>query len=201
MKHRLVFILHAALLPALIATAPALAEKADSEKEIHVESNQVAVDNVKQISTYTGNVVLTQGTLVMKGTRLVVTTSPEGYDFATLYAPPGGLATMRQKRDGGPDLWMEGEASDRVTYDQKTSIATLYSNAKVRRLTGPKTTDESTGAFLSYNGQTEVVTGANSESGESKPGGGRVSVVIQPHNHAAPKDTKDSTTEAKDKAE
>ncbi len=125
----------------------------------------------------------------MKGARLVHVTTPEGYDFFTLYAPPGGLATMRQKRDGGADLWMEGEAADRVTYDQKISIATLYSNAKVRRLTGTKTTDESDGAFLSYNSQTEVVTGANTESGVSKPGGGRVTAsVIQPHNHSEAKD-------------
>jgi lipopolysaccharide export system protein LptA len=176
------------LLAALLACSGAHAEKADSEKEIHVESDKVAVDNVKQISTYTGNVILTQGTLIMKGVKLVVTTSPEGYDFATLYAVPGGLATMRQKRDGGPDLWMEGEAADRVTYDQKTSIATLYTNAKVRRLTGTKTTDESSGAYLSYNSQTEVVTGANQESGESKPNGGRVTVVIQPHPHPDAKD-------------
>ncbi len=101
---------------------------------------------------------------------------------------------MRQKRDGGADLWMEGEAADRITYDQKTSLATLYTNAKVRRLTGPKTTDESQGAFLSYNSQTEYVTGANNESGTSVPGEPpRVITIIQPHHPPAdshPTDTK-----------
>jgi lipopolysaccharide export system protein LptA len=42
----------------------------------------------------------------MKGTKLIVTESPDGWQFATMYATPGGLATMRQKRDGGPDLGM-----------------------------------------------------------------------------------------------
>ncbi|MFI4938871.1 MAG: lipopolysaccharide transport periplasmic protein LptA [Burkholderiales bacterium] len=162
------------------------AEKADSQKPYNVSADNMVDDDVKQIRTWTGNVILIQGTMILKGTKLVVTTSPDNYDFATLYAPAGGRATMRQKRDGGPDLWMEGEATDRITYDQKTSIVKLFANAKLRRLTGAKPTDEATGAFLSYNSQTEIVTGANTEAGDSKPGAGRVIVVIQPH--PAPKD-------------
>jgi lipopolysaccharide export system protein LptA len=164
------------------------AEKADSEKEQTITADHEETENVKQIYTYTGNVIVTQGTMIMKGTKLVVTTSPDGYDFGTMYAPSGGLATMRQKRDGGPDLWMEGEAADRITYDQKTSVAKLFSKAKIRRLTGAKPTDEAAGAFLSYNSQTEIVTGSNTESGESKSGAGRVTVVIQPHVHPDSKD-------------
>lgn len=182
------------LLPFTLIALPLLflgnarAEKADSEKEMNITSDHVEDDDIKQIKTFIGNVILTQGTLMLKGTKLIVTTSPDGWEFATLFAPPGGLATMRQKRDGGTDLWMEGEAVDRITYDQKTSVAKLFSNAKVRRLTGVKKTDEATGACLSYNGQTENVTGSNSEDCNSKPGSGRVTVVIQPHNHADGKD-------------
>ena len=164
------------------------AEKADSDKPIDIISHHVDVDNVKQVSTYSGEVVLTQGTLIMKGTKLVDVTSPDGWHFATLYAPPGGLATMRQKRDGGPDLWMEGEAADRITYDQKTQVATLYSKGKIRRLTGAKQTDESDGAYLSYNSQTEIVTGSNNTNGKSVPGGGFVHVTIEPHEHPEQKD-------------
>ena len=165
----------------LLLLSNAHAEKADSQKEIAATGDKVDVDDIKQIRVVTGNVVLTQGTLIMKGAKLVITTSPDGWQFGTMYAPSGGLATMRQKRDGGPDLWMEGEASDRITYDEKTSIAVLYTNAKVRRLTGTQKTDESTAAYLSYNSQTEIVNGANTESGESKPGAGRATITMQPH--------------------
>jgi lipopolysaccharide export system protein LptA len=167
----------------LLLLSNAHAEKADSQKEIAATGDKVDVDDIKQIRVVTGNVVLTQGTLIMKGAKLVITTSPDGWQFGTMYAPSGGLATMRQKRDGGPDLWMEGEASDRITYDEKTSIAVLYTNAKVRRLTGTQKTDESTAAYLSYNSQTEIVNGANTESGESKPGAGRATITMQPHSH------------------
>ena len=188
MKYRLPFCITIAL--HLLLAGNAYAEKADSEKQIEISAIKSEDDDIKQIKTFTGNVVLIQGTLILKGTKLVVTTSPDGWEFATLYAPAGGLATMRQKRDGGPDLWMEGEASDKITYDQKTSVSKLFSNAKVRRLTGTKITDDAAGAYLSYNGQSEVITGANNESGESKPGEGRVKVKIQPHNHPEAKDNK-----------
>ena len=178
-------ILLATVLPLLASTA--LAEKADAQKEKKITADHSDVDNVNQVYTYTGNVVVTQGTLILKGAKLVDTTTKEGYNYAILYAPAGGRATMRQKRDGGPDLWMEGEAADKITYEEKSSEAKLFVNAKVRRLTGVKTTDESDGAYLSYNSQTEIVTGANNESGVSKPGEGQVTVTIQPHVPEAPK--------------
>jgi lipopolysaccharide export system protein LptA len=183
----------------LFTAGLAHAEKADSDKKIDIECDNSVNDDVKLIRTCTGNVILTQGTLIMKGTKLVVTETPDGWSFSTLYAPPGGLATMRQKRDGGPDLWMEGEAADRITYDQKTGVASMYGKAKARRLDGKVKTDEATGPFLSYNGQTEIVTGAMSPSGETKGDGiERPHIEIQPHHppanasaaSSAPADTK-----------
>src|SRR3954465_14052127 len=110
------------------------AEKADADKPTNVEANQMAYDDIKQINTFTGSVVLTRGTLIMKADRMVVTQDPAGYQFATLYAAPGGLATFRQKRDGGPNLWIEGYAADRIEYDSKTEIAKFYVKAKVKLL-------------------------------------------------------------------
>lgn len=186
MKQRLIPLLLIAL--QLAGGGKVFAEKADSEKAYSVIADKMIDDDVKQIRTWSGDVILTQGTLTLKGAKLVTVTSPDGYMFATLYAPAGGLATMRQKRDGGPDLWMEGEGADRITYDQKTSVANLYLNAKVRRLTGTKTTDEAQGAFISYNSQTEIVTGANDVSGTSKPGKDRVIFTSQSKDHPPPKD-------------
>src|SRR5277367_5829041 len=96
----------------ILLVGNACAEKADSDKPTEIVSIKSEVDDIKQIRTFTGNVVLTRGTLIMKGSKLVITATPDGWDFGTMYAPSGGLATMRQKRDGGADLWMEGEAAD-----------------------------------------------------------------------------------------
>ena len=162
----------------------AYAEKADADKPTNVEANQLAYDDVKQINTFTGNVILTRGTLIMKAEKMVVTQSPEGYQFATLYAAPGGFATFRQKRDGGPNLWIEGQAADRIEYDGKTEIAKLFSKAKVRLLEGTQPTDEVEGEFISYDSRNEFYSVNNTPTGDSKPGAGRIRATIQPRKDA-----------------
>ena len=171
-----------------IATAPNVhAEKADSNKPTIVDADQMAYDDVKQINTFTGTVVLTRGTLVMKAARVVVTQDAAGYQFATLFAAPGGLASFRQKRDGGTDLWIEGEA-ERIEYDGKTELAKLFSKAKMRRLEGTKPTDEVEGEFISYDSRTEFFAVNNTVTGgQGKPGSGRIKAVIQPRTPGAAK--------------
>jgi len=61
-----------------------------------------------------------------------------------------------------------------ITYDQKTSVATLILKAKVRRLTGTQTTDECDAAYIAYNSQTEVVKGIKDVGGISQPGEERI---------------------------
>ncbi len=157
----------------------AYAEKADADKPTNVEADQMAYDDVRQINTFIGNVVLTRGTLTMKAHKVVVTQDPAGYQFATLYAAPGKLASFRQKRDGGDNLWIEGEA-ERIEYDGKTDIVKLFSKAKMRRLDGNKPSDEVEGEFISYDSRKEFFAVNNTSSGASKPGAGRVKAVIQP---------------------
>jgi lipopolysaccharide export system protein LptA len=161
----------------------ARAEKADSDKPTNVEADQMAYDDVKQINTFTGNVVLTRGTLIMRAQKLIVTQDPAGYQFATLLAPPGGVATFRQKRDGGPNQWVDGQA-ERIEYDGKAELVKLFSKAKLRRLEGTKPTDEVEGEFISYDSRAEFFSVNNTASGESKPGSGRIKAVIQPRSES-----------------
>ncbi len=176
------------LLLALMATVAggAHAEKADSEKPTNVEADQMLYDDVKQVNTFTGNVVLTRGTLVMHAYKLVVSQDPAGYQHATLLAPAGGVATFRQKRDAGPNQWVEGQA-ERIEYDGKTEMVKLFSKAKMRRLEGTKPTDEVEGEFISYDSRAEFFTVNNTPSGENKPGGGRIKAVIQPRTESKEK--------------
>jgi lipopolysaccharide export system protein LptA len=158
----------------------ALAERADREKPTNIEANQMLFDESKQVNTFIGNVVVTRGTLVMHGEKLILKKDSAVYQFGTLFAPAGGIATFRQKRDGGKDLWMEGLAADRIEYDTKNEVAKLFKRSKVRMLDGPKVTDEVEGEFISYDTRTEFYTANNTVSGESKPGAGRVRATIQP---------------------
>jgi len=155
------------------------AAEADSEQPTNIEADRMVYDDVKQVNTFTGNVVLTRGSLVMRAHELVVTQDPQGYQFATLQAAPGKLATFRQKRDSGPNDWVEGEA-ERIEYDGRKETVKLFRRAELRRLEGERTVDEVQGASITYDSRAEFYTVNNTASGKSEPGAGRIRAVIQP---------------------
>ena len=163
-----------------IACGSAFAERADRDKPTNVEADQMLYDETKQTNTFIGKVVLTRGTLVMHAEKMVIRQDAAGYQYATVYAAPGGLATFRQKRDGGKDLWMEGYAADRIEYDTKNEVAKLFKRSKVKMLDGGKVTDEVEGEYIAYDTRAEFYTVNNTATGESKPGGGRVRATMQP---------------------
>ena len=172
------FFLSSLCLLNIAVSSMAYAEKADAEKATDIAADQMTYDDVKQVNTFTGTVVLTRGTMLMKAGRVVVVQDRSGYQSATLYAAPGALATFRQKRDGGPNLWVEGEA-ERIEYDGRTELVKLFIRAKLRRLEGIRPTDEIEGEFISYDSRVEFISVNNNAPG-AKPGTGRIKAVIQP---------------------
>ncbi|MEO8250237.1 MAG: LptA/OstA family protein, partial [Burkholderiales bacterium] len=75
-----------------LGAAPALAEKADRDKPMNIEADALRYDDLKQKSVFTGRVVLTKGTIVIRGARLEVRQDAQGYQYATVTAEPGKLA-------------------------------------------------------------------------------------------------------------
>jgi lipopolysaccharide export system protein LptA len=173
----------ATVLALALASFSASAERADSLKQAKIDFSNAHIDEVTQTRTFTGNVVLTRGTLTIKADKAVLKESPEGYMAVTLTAAPGQPATFRQKRDGGPDLWVEGQAQ-RIEYDERTELVKLFSNAIVRQLEGKRMTSEVNSPFISYDNRTEQANVYNDASGESKAGGGRGTIIIAPRRTA-----------------
>lgn len=169
-------LLSAALL--LGVAAPALAEKADSYKPTNISYGSMDIDDVKQLTILLGGVKLTRGTLTMTAERAYVKQTPDGFQQVTLFGD-GKKATFRQKRDGAGDQWVEGDA-DRIEYEEQVELVKMFNKATIRRLEGGKQNDEVQGEFISYDSRKEFFSVRNSASGESKPGGGRGTMVIQP---------------------
>ncbi len=169
----------AAAFVSLLSLAPAHAERADSLKQAVINFDSLDVDEVTQTRILTGNVILTRGTLTLKSDRALVKETPEGYMSVTLTSGPGRVATFRQKRDGGPDLWMEGQG-ERIEYDERQEVVKLFSKAIVRQLENGRLTNELDGAYIAYDSRREVATVRNDASGESKVGGGRGTLIIAP---------------------
>ena len=181
MKKILHNVFHTVLAAAFLSllSLPASAEKADSLKQAVVEFDSLDVDEVTQTRILTGNVIVTRGTLTLKSDRALVRETPEGYMSVTLTSNPGRVATFRQKRDGGPDLWMEGQA-ERIEYEEREEVVKLFSKAVVKELENGRMTNELVGPYISYDNRREVATVRNDASGQTKAGGGRGTLIIAP---------------------
>ena len=161
-----------------LAAVNASAERADQYKETVVTYDALDVDDVTRTSVVTGNVVVTKGTLVLKSDKAVIKETPEGYMQVTLTSS-GKPAAFRQKRDGGPDLWVEGEAV-RIEYDQRADVIKLFDNAKIRQLEGATVTDRFESEYIAYDSRKEQLVSRNDPSGVVKPGQGRGMMIIAP---------------------
>jgi len=168
--------LAAAAAAAFLFAAAAHAEKADRTKPIHLEADRVTVDDAKQIANFTGNVVLTQGTMIMRGDRMEVRQDREGFRHGVMWGKP---AYFRQKREGYDDH-IEGWA-ERVEYDGRADKVQMFNRAILKR-----GQDEVRGSYISYDSNTEFfqVDGAT-KSAAAKPGEDRVRVIMQPKPRSA----------------
>ncbi|MEJ8825653.1 lipopolysaccharide transport periplasmic protein LptA [Variovorax humicola] len=144
---------------AAVAGAPfAHAEKADRAKPMNIESDSMRYDDLKQTSVFTGAVVVTKGTIIIRGARIDVRQDPEGYQYGVVTAAPGKLAYFKQRRDApGGDEWIEGE-SDRIEYDSRADNVKFVGHAVMRRLIGSKVNDESSGPLIVYDQSNDTFT-------------------------------------------
>src|SRR5438105_3658999 len=165
---------------ALLAAAPAEAEKADRAKPLNVAADrQGTVDLLKQVVVFSGNVIITKGTIVIKADRVEVRETPDGYRTAVAIGGITRPATFRQKRDG-VDEFIDGQA-ERLEYDDKADTIRFVNNAIVRRLRGATIGDEITGSLITYDNTTEVFSVTGGTTANPTPGGGgRVRAVLTP---------------------
>ncbi|RYF42377.1 MAG: lipopolysaccharide transport periplasmic protein LptA [Comamonadaceae bacterium] len=162
----------------------ALAEKADSAKPMNVEADALRYDDLKQTSVFTGRVVLTKGTIVIRGARVDVRQDPDGFQYGVVTAEPGKLAFYRQKREG-VDEFIEGEG-EVIEYDGKADRVKFIRRAELRRYRGASVTDESVGNVITYDNTTDVfsVDGGGSATAPGTPGG-RVRAMLSPRGAAS----------------
>ena len=153
----------------LLYTSTCFAELTDREKPIQLDADQVTINDAKKISTFTGGVKLTQGTLQLLGDKVVVTESKDGFTLATVY---GKTASFRQKREGLSE-YVEG-SGERIVYDTRTETVDFYNQARVKR-----DLDDVRGEHISYSVKTEIfqVSGSSDQAGDSPRK--RVRAVLQ----------------------
>ena len=168
-----------------LGMSAAHAEKADRDKPMNIEADALRYDDQQQTSVFTGRVVLTKGTILIRGAKVDVRQDAQGYQFGRVQSEPNKQAFFRQKREG-VDEYIEGEG-DTIEYDGRADTVKFVSHAKLRRYRGATLSDEFTGAVIQYNNSTDVFTidgAATAPTDGSKPG--RIRAVLTPKTDASP---------------
>ena len=103
----------------LAASLSAQAKTGDTDQPIHIESDQQSLDMQGNVVTFTGNVVVTQGTIKINADKVVVT------------RPGGNPATLYQMQDNGKPV--KGRAS-KMHYELQNDFVVLTGNAHLEQV-------------------------------------------------------------------
>ena len=172
---------------AYLACAPlglVYAEKADRNKPMNIEADALRHDDLQQTSVFSGNVVMTKGSIVLRGGKLEVRQDADGYQTGIVTAEAGKRAFFRQQRDTAPGAtpeFVEGEA-EAIEYNGRADTVRLVRRAELRRYRGSTLSDNLSGATIVYYNLTDVFTvdGAKTAPNTTATPGSRVRAVLSP---------------------
>ncbi|MEY8711782.1 lipopolysaccharide transport periplasmic protein LptA [Mangrovibacter phragmitis] len=122
------------------ASLPAFALTGDTDKPIHIESDQQSLDMQGNIVTFTGNVVVTQGSIKINADKVVVT-RPGGEKGKEVIDGYGNPATFYQMQDNGKPV--KGHASH-MHYELQNDFVVLTGKAYLEQLDSNITGDKIT---------------------------------------------------------
>lgn len=155
-----------ALLWALLCLSPlAGALESDNQQPLYIQADRVELDNRQGRSTYSGHVVIDQGSLHIEAERLVIQRKDEELERIEAEGSP---VRFRQRPEAAAHD-IEGEAA-RVEYDTAAARLVLQGSARVKQ-----GGDRFEGARIEYDTRRSVVSASSQGSN-----GGRVHAIIQP---------------------
>ncbi|MFO1250224.1 MAG: lipopolysaccharide transport periplasmic protein LptA [Inhella sp.] len=165
------------LLALALALPLAQAAKDDRTKPLIIESDQGGTINQQTGRTeWTGPVLLVQGSLQVRASRLEAERRADDSHFAVAAGKPSEPVRFSQALNT-PGETLEGSA-ERIEYDTRAETVRFAGGALVRRMKGNQVLDELTGATIVYNSRSEILS---VEPGQTSPQPqGKVRVVMMP---------------------
>ena len=115
----------------VLASSSALALKGDVNQPINIVSDNQSLDMEKSVVTFTDNVVITQGSIVIKANKVVITRPAEKSGKKETVEAFGTPVTFHQQLDNGKPV--DGKAN-KVHYDLGNEFLTLTNNAELKQL-------------------------------------------------------------------
>ena len=142
---------------------PSFAAKVDLKQEINIDASRQAADLKNKIFSYIDNVVITQGSLMIKADLVQVITESDS-EFK-IYVAKGDPATFEQTLEDGTSIHLQ---ASEIKYQPGQNTVVLTGNAELRQ-----EGSHVSGSVISYNFLTEQVTANGNEND-------RVKTVLQP---------------------
>lgn len=161
-------------LPLLLACACAQALPTDRDQPVQVSANSARFSERTGIATYTGDVLVKQGTLEIRASEIVITTDKKGA-IASIVSK-GNPAHYQQQTD--PKKGTVNADAQRIDYDAKNEIITLTGNARLKQ-------DGS-----SFSGQTITYNSLRQQVDAKGDGTNRVQLVFPPQARDLKKDVR-----------
>ncbi|MFO6420233.1 lipopolysaccharide transport periplasmic protein LptA [Hylemonella sp. W303a] len=136
------------------AATPAAA--APVTQAMHIEADALRYDDQRQISVFSGNVVLTRGGIRIEGQRIEVRQDALGYQYGNITAALGQRARFTQLREGMDETVVA--ESNTIEYDGRTDVFKLLGDAVLRRLRSGAEADIMTGQVVVYDNLKDIFT-------------------------------------------
>ncbi len=174
---------------ALLCALPAHALQSDRNQPLLVDAGAMHYDDVKQLDVFTGNVVVTKGSLVIHAQRVEIRQTPAGYAMAVAFGDAAHPATIDEALDaapGEPTATLHGHALT-LRYDGRDDVFTLQGQALLERLLDGRVSDRAQGQTIRYDNLHDrfLVTAGQGGSTASNPDG-RVRVMLTPRGALPP---------------
>ena len=153
------------LIICVIAPHFAFALQSDKHSPVLIEADQVDISDKSGVSTYTGNVTLTQGSIKIAAESIVVFTNENKLQRLIATGTP---ATFRQKPD---ELSNEVQASAyQVEYTTRSGMLVLQQNAELKQ-----GSNLFRGHKIEYDTINDVMSARSTENNKQ-----RIQAIIQP---------------------
>ncbi|ASV36744.1 lipopolysaccharide transport periplasmic protein LptA [Pseudomonas sp. NS1(2017)] len=164
-------------LGAALGSVSAWALPNDSEQPIRIQANDAQLDDKQGVATYSGDVIIIQGSMKITGNTVTLTRTPAGdIDVVTSV---GNLAYFEQKQAATDKKPMKGYGKT-IQYHAQQNRIVLIDQAKV-----VSADDNSTeGEKIVYNTKTQVAQAGRANGSKVTAPRPRIDMVIQPKKKA-----------------
>lgn len=142
--------------------------KSDESQPVEITADSATADQKNMASVFSGNVVITKGSLTVHADKGTASQDANGNRILTLYGSP---VTFAQLQDDGQKVVGQG---NKFVYNSKSSLAVLTGRARVQ-----KNKNTVMGDTLTYNTSTQVYSATSGiANGVTHQSGGRITVIL-----------------------